>query len=548
MKKTLCLFISALLFLLFCRCGDSLDYLEKENKLFSIETKSSIIDLDNAVYDQSISSWLIEKGDPYKLSNFNEALFAVDNSCSEALSPTHYVLTVYAKSLKELDSLSNNSALCVSYYPPSYCLASDFESKLLDRSIGRDSRLLHEDIKYQEIYTIVDQDGTEREISQNLPVLYIIWPISVPIPEHLDYLVDYAVFIPSSTERTDILVAAEKEAIKRTGWFNKQLDGIKASRGLTGAKGYIYHYDTLLDSNLAMINLKVRFQVGSNIVTAYTNQNGRFQVTVVEGSSASCVYERSQWKITESNSTTPIQQYLGNVEDFGTNGLFILTSRESIIHMAVNYYFNGTHSIGLPSCNDVLRIIMTRTIHLGDGCFTTPIIGTPYIDIYDNYYSNTGELFATVCHELGHRTHYYFKNNRIGYMTTHSLIKESYASYVSWIISNEFYHSVWGNGEPPTDWNSSFHQDKQSWKKTGDSNYSPLFVDMVDTKNQWTENHEYNYDTVSLVPNTVIQDIAVNSNTWTQVKNNLSGYIGSVITSNEYNQIVSPYDYFFSNN
>ena len=273
----------------------------------TVFTKSDVTVFSNAVYDLSTSSWLLEKGDPYELDHFNASLLQVSNGKHEVLSATHYILTVYPRNQEEQSELELNDELNISYYPFIYCLASPSESEWLDRNAGKDMRCLPANVKYIEHYTTVDVNGNLTEHTQALPVLYVAWPVSRSLPDYLDYDIDYMAFIPSQDEDRNIIRQAEHLAISHTGWGKESANRYSVK----GVGGYIYHYDTMLDSTVSMVNLKLKFQEGSNIVTAFTNLSGHFYAPVPVGASVYCVYESSRWKITESNSTVPIQVYLG---------------------------------------------------------------------------------------------------------------------------------------------------------------------------------------------------------------------------------------------
>ena len=50
-----------------------------------------------------------------------------------------------------------------------------------------------------------------------------------------------------------------------------------------------------------MVNLRVRFQMGSNIVDTYTNNSGWYSAYAPIGSTMSYVFEHTRWKITEED-------------------------------------------------------------------------------------------------------------------------------------------------------------------------------------------------------------------------------------------------------
>lgn len=512
----------------------------------SLTTKSDNY-LSDAIYSKEIQSWIIPGVDPYELSNFRYALSLISESEVSDLSPTHYAVTVYPRSEEEQSKIELDSELKVSYIPFCYHRLPRFLSDSLDTTIGRQSKELVIPSKYHERYIVQNIDGSTSEYSIPISTLFVVWPISRPFPEDLDYSIDYEVFLPYKAETCNQTVLSKAE-IKSIEQFIYHYSDTPRECTRRIACGTIVNQDDLLDSILAMVNLKIRFQLGSSIIDTNTDQNGYFSATIPDSYSMSCLYSQSKWKITELNSTSPIEKYLINVNGWGNGATYILSENEASVHRASAFYFGESHPIEVPNSNIVLRIRMTRTYEDWRGSFTPPMIGTPYIRISNNASFNTGAMFATVCHELGHYTHYYYKNNWLWYVSLNSIIAESYASYISWRISHYYYNSVRELDNRMSSWDAIFGQSHQSWKKTDESSYSPMFVDLYDDYNQGLNNSVYNFDSISFLPNSIIKSLATNNSNWAQIKSQLQGYIGLYFSQSDYNQYVAPYDYYLSHN
>lgn len=511
-------------------------------------------DLCEAAFQKSTNTWIIPAPDPYKLSTFKDALVKVSGDENISISPTHYALRINPRCPEEQFQLETDNHIKIAYTPFNFTKIQDgFTPSLSDKKVN--SLYLYDDQdKYSFRDTIESCDGLTEEVIHPLPAIYAVWPVSYPLPSQLDYSIDYDIFLPDySIDEIPraLLSEAEIEAIRDARDINIPDRAMSSNRVFSG---FVVDYDSLLDSSLAIVNLRIRFQLGSNIVETDTDSNGHFSVTAPYGSTYSYVYLKDGWKITESNLSTPVERSWGIVPDNWSNEqVLVYSAPENPIHRAVNHYFSVTHPIDVPYSEYMLRVKMTRNYQNWSGCFTVPLFSAPYIEISNNKLDNYhGGLISTVFHELGHRTHYFYKNNRSGYNTTHGLIKESYASYVSWILCHHYYSYV-GGVDPGVGfcWDYYFSNTWQSWKKTetGDlSFYSPLFVDMIDDNNQYLDNTLYNNDPISNLPHSVLKYLVTYYKNWSQIKSKLSDYIGFYFSQSDYNQFVAPYDYYFANN
>ena len=111
----------------------------------------------------------------------------------------------------------------------------------------------------------------------------------------------------------------------------------------------------------------------------------------------------------------------------------------------------------------------------------------------------------------------------------HRLIQESYASYVGYYLGESYYRS---QGYTKTSVNENITgQGRQWWKKTAPTNYSPLFVDLIDNYNQGASTSgPYNYDTIKNFPHTTIQTMAATCTDKSAIQSKLQEYVGVYIT------------------
>ena len=124
-------------------------------------------------------------------------------------------------------------------------------------------------------------------------------------------------------------------------------------------------------------------------------------------------------------------------------------------------------------------------------------------------YRNTDELIGTVFHEFGHQSMLQFEGGTYTYFQHNNFILESWASCVAWSITNHYYRNDLGC------LNYYYSNDKQGWKRPANNNsteaspYTPVFIDLIDDKNQNDTNTLYCIDhvkdyTISELQNTIL--------------------------------------------
>ena len=227
-----------------------------------------------------------------------------------------------------------------------------------------------------------------------------------------------------------------------------------------------------------------------------------------------------------------------------------MTSKWATIHMALNYYYYHNHGIPVITDSSIRIRINESSTYSHPGEFHPGLLGSSCIDIATQSCSGK-DLFAMVCHELGHFNHYKIRGGFFNYTSVHRLFKESYSQYSGWFICRHYYiannlpqYSLW-----------LIPRACQYWKKTDsgdDSHYSPLFVDLIDDYNQYEDynisNHfDLNNETISNVPHSVIK-LMIEKKTWAQIKDVLDNYCNVYFTQSQYNQFIAPYDYYFLSN
>lgn len=496
---------------------------QQQLSVLSIETKSTN---DCYVYNTSAKIWMTIQDDPYKVSNLQT--IAQSNGIDVLVKPTHYALKLFPKNEQELNNLIIRDDISFSYIPFGYTCVSASIADSLSRS--------NNTCKYreEEKYFTVSQQDFHKQLP--LPVLYAAWPVDKPLPDKYDYTIEYYACIPDFLEKEGM--STEKDL----------LNSCLGTRNLV-LSGYVYDHDDLLGCHIPIKNLRLRLSYGLSSIETYTNENGFFVFSgnINTNAMLKCVFENSQFRITDDSLFSMVEsvESVATLWFAGNPAGIYLGSKALIIHRAANHFFNGGHAIITPEANFSIRINFMDMDSQYYGSFN-PYITLPSIDIKQSPNYDDPRYLSNVLHELGHFNHYQRNGGWSNYYYVISLIKESYADYVSWYVGRDYY-TVTNSGVYNPEWEDSLKDSGQYWLKTYSSSivvYSPLFIDLYDNYNQNVLiGPSFNDDRISGVPHSVIQSILAGQQTWQDLKNSLYGYVGVYYSYDDYSAFVEPYDY-----
>lgn len=549
--------------------------------------------LEQAIYNPSTESWMVPQKDPYALDNMQQAY---DNllagkyarvltrsqssefSGAHQLEPTHYCLKIYPRNEAEQWEVELMEDVKVAYIPFDYVQLTEAEVQRVSAMTRASDANTFDEVSHHSVtddYT--SAEGETQTVTQVMPVLYVVWPCNKPLPQQMDYVVDYPVLIPphnTSTTRsatglnTVALQAVETEAISLALGIpaSPQVMTMTVDDRIRMINGTVLYYDTSLKANVPQANLKQRVQLGSNIWEDYSDSNGYFMMEGQIPNEATYyhVFQHPKWKITTASSTSPHVVNWGSVGTWWPYfGSWAITMHPTsslpiyLINPAVNYFYNGSHSISTWSYADGIRIIaLAETPEYTNGSFHSSKSENAYIKIYNKHQDKTARLAGTVLHELGHFTHYCERGSSTKFHNVNTLIKESFASYVGWHVGENYYSSLGyikeSSGEDITG-NNQQSWTPDTWFDFGNGNdlkfYSPLFVDLIDTHNQGEGKYSgYLIETVSKLPHSIIKSIAAESTSWSSIKAKLQQYIGVCYTQDQFDEYCLPYDYWFARN
>lgn len=524
------------------------------NPVHAIQTKSIIPD-ESAIplFHSTTNSLIVPQQDPYSLSFIYSVIDNDPHFCSYVqtnsitISPTHYILRCYPKNLEEIQAIENLQDVIVSYIPLNYK-----KLETVDSSSQVESTDVFPDYsKYSVDFQLYNSEGEPTmSYNQMMPVLYLVWPIDKPIPDTFDIEVDYEAFIPAKSPQYRQHSSFWDEL--ESALINYSLDRSFSShenRSNRLFSGYIYHYEPWRQQNIPIRNLRIRFQIGSNISDIYTDNNGFFSITFNSAATAEAVFQDTKWKIITTSSEAPQTTSLSDISNSWQNGGSILLNDDlAVTHIALDAYYYFSHPIPIIQNSDCIRIRQINTYSGHSGEFHPGLLGSSCIDVYFGIFHERA-LISLVCHELGHYNYYLVRGGFFQYTSVHRLFKESYADYSGWFVTRFFYKTLFPNITEES-LNMMIDRQNQSWKKTDTgetSHYSPLFVDLIDSINQY-DPIQYpllNNDLISNVPHTVINEM-IKKRIWADIKSVMNNYTGIYFSLSDYNSFIAPYDFYFT--
>ncbi len=573
MKKNL-LFIAFVMLMVGCTDEIPMQNLDEEN------AKVQVRNLDNAVFHEGVQSWMIPQKDPYTLANFQEAYDnlalgkstqvltraqAGEFSGARKLKATHYTLKVFPKTEDEQEAYERDKELDVIYHPFDYEPLTAAEVKSLKIT---DMQPLEDERRYTVTYEgIMTPEGPAEPRVITLPVLYVVWPCGRPFPADMDYEILSEVFLPDKpvADRTlelstDALAVLKREAL---GEVNV------AQTRATLATGRVQHYDNQLRLYLPMTQLRIRFRWGSSMRDVYTDYRGYFDVdsSIPTSASITLIFGRDRWKIVEKGKNSPIEEPQGTLGvQLTTHGLNYLLDNSAPdpryeCFRAAAFYFEGAMrangAVSYPPITAAYYpdppafLIEARYDNIEQnpsigGIFYYSKYDRSYIGISNQNRANHARLFGTILHELGHFSHYALRGNYDRFKSVSLWLKEAWASYAGWEMT-ELYYEVFGRARTPftTIYSDITGQARQAWQDGG-SEYGPRFVDLQDDFNQRTciyGGPTYPNDAIKNVPHYVLDRIARESTIWGNCKPILQEYVGMYYTQTEFNNYCEFYNY-----
>lgn len=526
MKK---IFLPLSVFVLFLLCSCS--GIGNEQLLLnhpSLTTKSI---LPSSLYESNIVQYAghpyIETSAPFRIDDASIAL-GIDS-----LAPTHRAIRILPKDIKQIHSLEEDTALTIFYHPFGY--------QPLPESFNPATEALTPATIIEDCGEFVLDDNTT---TFDIFPLYVLWPISYPIPNDIDYTFEYYAYVPKVAELASLNIESSS---------NNNRSSIM--------HGCLTVFDNRLGTYVPLSHARIHYQVSSIFsLTAITNSNGLFTMYYpkVDGF-VSIELANTKFSIRDGNTSNVASLFLSQLSTFITENNYINiqlpTSFVTDVFKAASYYFYGSNDVldGVTKYDATNNTIDIHAINADGaylGCFysySESSTNEPYIDIWNPYVSNysgaSSKVFGTVLHELGHASHF----ATIGHSQMQSCqiaIKESFSSFFGWFNVKEYYSSIIVSHATVND---ICTQGRQYWypTTTNNFNYTPIFIDLYDNYNQhYLLGSTYNDDPISSFPTSSIIQLAMGLSTMNNLYYTLYNYTGINYTVSEYNTFIQPYNVF----
>jgi hypothetical protein len=590
MKKILLFLVSVLLV---TGCAQNIEFTEPFKEEIP-NSRGRTRSLEGAIYNEVIDAWMIPQKDPYSLANFQQAYdrlmlgkstqtltrAQVDKFTSaQQLKPTHYALKIYPKTEEEQWRIEMMKDVQVAHIPFCYSRLTQQEAEKVaqTKSIGNvfteksPYTVIHDNADVPNLLGVTD-GGLRGRVTIQLPILYTVWPVDKPLPNNLEYVVDYEIFLPDAADNqpldAEILQLIEFEAVSAAlGDLVSTTTSVPATRAQEPGvlDGRILTYDSTLRANVPMSNLTVLAQIGSRIILTKTDSNGYFRLKYSSGPLLFLNYsgaltlgyrEMGKWIIVADENTSIT--YSVTIDAIFSSGelleivLPIGNRQENVIHRAMNYFYNVQTDFPTEGEMKVIAVDDTTSV-VAD--FTSGEMA-----MYNSGNADA-DVLGWVLRQIGL---FIIHNNNYSGFWSDGFFTTSAMSYVDWYLGNKYYESVGWVKPPYTSMNGSWvawpeivvGEHNQSWRKTflrSDTRHphSPIFIDLTDDWNQRDYFHvgtELPDDNINSMPAYLVWDIISTWSNWAQCKVKLQNYVGTYYSTDQLNSWIADFDYWFERN
>ncbi|MBO5563147.1 MAG: hypothetical protein J5939_05485 [Bacteroidales bacterium] len=386
------------------------------------------------------------------------------------ISPTHSAIIIYPNDIGEERRLELDERIAIDNIPFGFIRVPPTKASSLRQSIVSPPNF------QEQVSCIIENEEPDID----LPILYAIWPVDLPIPDSLCWKKSHDVFIPRSfnSSSCSILSSNLENALMQSS-FNSR-------KSMSVHNGFIRFFDSFLDNTVTVSKLKIKVVNGSSY-SYITSNNGLFQLigNYSDDTTLYLVLQTDQFTVTENNTSSPITISLGTIYDIwgdGTNPheFIIPENQHTSVFRAADFLYHRL-AISNPFCvslNYITIHSLTTTNENGYSAAFYPAT-IPFIRVFASSNRDVNVTVGDVIHELGHYLQYTALNSFTG---VSNLIIESFASLIGWYYGEEYYLL---HGYSKTNEGDHINtQNHQIWYGATSSPYSPLFIDLFDSFNQ----------------------------------------------------------------
>jgi hypothetical protein len=431
---------------------------------------------------------------PYTVENMREAyreLISENQSYDLGLNITkshYYVRFLPVDSLQQSELENYDAQLELYDYPLDY--------KILEGGIYYHDPTLPEDGSTWQ-YTVVD-------INYRLPNIPHEILSELYIPEILEE--DRSSILASNPE---FVVRLVDQALRRTGNLEKET----TEKSFWGPsrwtpKGKIRVWEDQANAQVPLEGVKVRARRWFVIKTGLTNSSGNYQTGRFRRDvNYSVKWKRSKYSI--KKSTIHFAAIYNGPKRRGDWNLDISKSSRTFnfahIHRGAHrYFYKNIGTLKRPSMINSLRIVSSNGqgtgVNYGNNWqFISPITFLAFPNIKIWRYNSSGvqkssnSIIGTILHEIAHGSHIELMNGGlIQYAQVDKKIYESWATCVEWYLTKLDYNEAgfpnYGDANNSSEYSARSNLHRQRWPVSPTStDYTPIFIDMIDNFNQSLE-------------------------------------------------------------
>ncbi len=473
---------------------------------------------------------------PYSIENLQKAYSSLDYQTRSSIDissvqPTHYYIRFKPKNSDELDILRNlEPRVFLSEVP-------------LDREIVVHGSYYHDP-------TIPDNMPTFQYTT--LPVER--WPEINNIPVESEILIkayipdydDEYVETRTTSEATNYEILLKK-AYEICGLKYEEV--IETRGGSWNPSGRVRSFDTHTNSYIPIKGVRIRGTHLLKVKETLTDNNGEFELASFKNPvNMKIVWESDEWDVRQGEFGQV--SFDGPKLDHSAWNIDIGPEHEKNIRYAAmhraayRYYHDNINGLARPANARKEKLCFFDSYNkrkCGDYASNLTLGIVPDIRVWGKYkdgsYRGTDIIFNITAHELGHAAHCTWMTT-VQFLQVKNYITESWADFVAWALSDIEYRALGTTTSASTD---------QSWND-GDDNYTPLFIDLVDTFNQSTFNSNLPNDQISGYEYNVINMLLLDSYGLSSLKRNLKLWKPNNVTDEQIDLFLEKYEELLENN
>ena len=340
----------------------------------------------------------------------------------------------------------------------------------------------------------------------------------------------YDVFIPMESglmgDNIDLCDSMEFIAYEMCGYNAELKENTKsASRWYPSATVSVW--DDILNTYVPLQGVKVVAHRGTYTTKMFTSGDGQCVASKSYKYKVdySIKWERNDWRIKEGcknsfmNGPRSGSSWSINIGSSSGANLGRATIHRAALMVRFGNIWNVTRPFG-SGARKIMFVSGNGGGKVGSASCKPGAVCSPCSDItiwrYSDYGAfTTDKILAGTAHELAHWSHYRAKGNAFNLVQPQ--IFESWAFCLEWYFMNYMYSVNYG-----TAGYQSGHQDWNQWTQSVYTNYTPVFIDLIDSYNQSLGNSNNCNDNVSGYTLPEIENRFVKkSNTFTQLKTEL---------------------------